>query len=48
MVSTDLQGNMQETGYVNAGFAPYLMTQTWTKRPPSKGYYITDFRACGA
>jgi hypothetical protein len=47
MVLTDLQGNVQETGYVNRGFGPYMITSTWTERPPSRGYTITNFRTCG-
>jgi hypothetical protein len=48
MVLTDLQGNVQKTGYVNQGFGPYQIIATWTERPPSRGYTITNFRTCGA
>jgi len=48
MVLTDLQGNVLETGYVNAGFGPYTISATWqgTERPVPP-YSITNFRTCG-
>lgn len=46
MVLTDLQGNVQKTGYVSQSSQTYKDTSTWTERPPSRGYSISNFRAC--
>lgn len=46
MVLTDLQGNWVKTGYVSQGSQTYKDTSTWTERPPSRGYSISNFQAC--
>jgi hypothetical protein len=45
MVLTDLQGNAQKTGYVSQDRPTFWDTNTWTERPASTGYSISNFQS---